>query len=56
MGQPYGEARTQVLHAFEAAYLRHLLELAGGNVSKAARVAHMNRSHLFTLLRRHQLR
>jgi DNA-binding NtrC family response regulator len=56
LGIPYGEARSQVLNDFERVYLRHLLDAADDNVSKAARVAQMNRSHLFTLLRRHGLR
>jgi DNA-binding NtrC family response regulator len=54
--EPYAEARSRVLQAFEERYLSHLLEQAKGNVSEAARRGKMNRSHLFTLLRRHGLR
>lgn len=52
----YKEARASVLHEFEARYLKHWLNQADGNVAKAAREARMDRSHLFHLLRRHDLR
>ncbi|HEY1694870.1 MAG TPA: sigma 54-dependent Fis family transcriptional regulator [Polyangiaceae bacterium] len=52
----YGDARDAVLSAFEARYLPELLERAEGNVSKAARVASMDRSHLIHLLQKHGLR
>lgn len=53
---PYKEARAAVLREFERMYLGYWLEKTGGNVAKAAREARMDRSHLFTLLRRHDLR
>ncbi|MCC7539526.1 MAG: sigma 54-dependent Fis family transcriptional regulator [Deltaproteobacteria bacterium] len=53
---PYGEVRAAVLKDFERRYLRRLLDRAGGNVSKAARDAEMDRSHLAELLKRHGLR
>jgi DNA-binding NtrC family response regulator len=52
----YGEARARLLDEFEKRYLGALLVRADGNVSQAARLADMNRSHLFTLLRRHGLK
>jgi DNA-binding NtrC family response regulator len=52
----YKEARALVLQDFEGHYLKHWLEKSGGNVAKAAREAKMDRSHLFHLLRRHDLR
>lgn len=52
----YREARATILHQFEREYISYWLERTGGNVAKAAREARMDRSHLFTLLRRHELR
>jgi two-component system response regulator GlrR len=40
---------------FERDYLVRLLRITDGNVAKAARLAHRNRSELYKLLRRHQL-
>ena len=42
--------------AFEERYLSHLLGKTGGNVSQAARDAGLDRSYLFSLLRRSGLR
>jgi DNA-binding NtrC family response regulator len=53
---PYKEARAAVLHEFERRYLTRLLEASGGNVAQAARAARMDRSYLFQLLRRHDVR
>ena len=53
---PYRIAREQLLAQFEARYLPALLERALGNVSRAARTAQMNRSHLLELLQRHHLK
>jgi len=52
----YKEARASVLADFEARYLGALIQRTGGNVSRAAREAGMDRSHLIDLLRRHGLR
>ena len=56
MDMPYGDARTQLLEQFEESYLSALLEKAGGNVSKAARIAQMDRSYLTALIKRRGLR
>jgi len=56
LAQSYRAARVQLLHQFEARYLAALLARCGGNVSRAAREAQMNRSHLIEMLQRHQLR
>lgn len=50
---PYKQARAEVLTSFEAAYVARLLARAGGNVSRAARDAKMDRSHLIDLAKRH---
>jgi DNA-binding NtrC family response regulator len=54
--QPYKDARAALLRDFEHGYLARLLAEAGGNVSQAARVAKMDRSHLIDLLHRHGLK
>ena len=53
---PYKQARTQILRDFEQQYLPGLLERSGGNVAKAARAAGVDRSYLFSLLKRHGFR
>jgi len=52
---PYKEARAECVNRFEAEYLSHWLIKAGGNISRAARLAGMDRSHLSNLLHRHRL-
>ncbi|HSD87062.1 MAG TPA: sigma 54-interacting transcriptional regulator [Kofleriaceae bacterium] len=47
---PYKEARAQLLTEFEAHYVDALLARAGGNVSAAARLGQLTRSHLNELL------
>ena len=52
----YKDARLQVLDAFELRYLGALFEACGGNVSKAARTARMDRSYLIKLLAKHHIK
>ncbi len=40
---------------FERNYLVRILQMTGGNVSQAARLAHRNRTEFYKLLNRHQL-
>jgi DNA-binding NtrC family response regulator len=53
---PYKDHRAAVVREFEHGYLVRLLALAAGNVSQAARIAKMDRSHLIDLLHRHGLK
>ncbi|MFT3835693.1 MAG: sigma 54-dependent Fis family transcriptional regulator [Myxococcaceae bacterium] len=52
----YKDARASALNVFERAYLTRLIEKSKGNVSEAARVARMDRSHLIEMLKRHSLK
>lgn len=49
----FREQKERIIETVEEAYLRWLLERAGGNISRAAREADMDRKHLHTLLRRY---
>jgi DNA-binding NtrC family response regulator len=53
---PYGQARSELLAAFEKRYLEALVSRSGGNVSRAARTAEMDRSHLIDLMKKHGLK
>ncbi|HEX4416662.1 MAG TPA: sigma 54-interacting transcriptional regulator [Kofleriaceae bacterium] len=53
---PYKDQRAGVVREFEHAYLVRLMAQAAGNVSHAARIAKMDRSHLIDLLHRHGLK
>ena len=50
---PGAQAKSQVIDAFEQAYLSDLIQRFGGNVSKAAREAGLDRHHLKDLLDKH---
>ncbi len=50
---PYREAKATVVDRFERAYVEEILARAGGNVSKAARDAKMDRTHLIELIKKH---
>ncbi len=52
----YKEARATLLEAFETRYFEGLLARAEGNVSRAAREARIDRSHLIDLLKRHGIK
>jgi DNA-binding NtrC family response regulator len=53
---PFTSAKDALVADFERAYLAALLKWSGGNVSKAARKAGMDRMYLYRLLQRHGLR
>lgn len=49
----FREQKERAIERFEEAYLRWLLERAGGNISRGAREADMDRKYLHKLLRRY---
>jgi DNA-binding NtrC family response regulator len=51
----FHEAKGEAIAAWEYQFLRRLIADTGGNLSKAARTANMNRNHLRSLLTRHGL-
>ncbi len=53
--QPYHDARERVLAEFEQQYLTVLVNRAAGNMSKAARLAGVDRTTLYRLMERHGL-
>jgi DNA-binding NtrC family response regulator len=53
---PFKEAKERLLDAFERSYVAQLLERAGGNVSRAADEAGIDRNHLARLAKKHGLR
>jgi len=53
--QSYHAAREQVVALFERRYLAALVKRAGGNMSKAARLAGVDRTTLYRLMERHGL-
>jgi transcriptional regulator with GAF, ATPase, and Fis domain len=53
---PFKLAKDAVVDAFERNYLSTLLESCGGNISKAARTAGMDRMYLHRLVQKHGLK
>lgn len=51
----YGQAKERAIDAWEKRWVEQLLAASDGNVSRAARMAQMARSHLRDLIRRHRL-
>jgi DNA-binding NtrC family response regulator len=54
LGRPFIEAREELLARFEKTYLEAMLAREGGNISRAARAAGLDRMHFKRLLQRHQ--
>jgi DNA-binding NtrC family response regulator len=54
--RPFKEAKDEVIAAFERAYLHELEQKAGGNVSRAALKAGIDRISMHRLLQRHGVR
>jgi len=55
-GLPFKEAKQRVLDAFEAAYLKALLDKNAGNVTRSANAAGLTRYHLRELAKRYGIR
>jgi DNA-binding NtrC family response regulator len=53
--EPYYTARDRLVAEFELQYLTQLLAQSGGNMSRAARVAGVDRTTLYRLMERHGL-
>ena len=50
---PFKQSKERLLEAFEREYLRRLLANASGSIAGAARVAGVDRKHLYTLMEKH---
>ncbi len=55
-GLPFKEAKQRVLDAFEANYLKVLLDQHGGNITRSANAAGLTRYHLRELAKRYGIR
>jgi len=55
LNEEYHVARERVLAAFERDYITALVNRAGGNMSKAARMAGVDRTTLYRLIEKHDL-
>ncbi|NUQ91477.1 MAG: sigma-54-dependent Fis family transcriptional regulator [Gemmatimonadaceae bacterium] len=55
MDEGYYSARDRLVADFERSYLSRLVGRAGGNMSKAARLASIDRTTLYRLMERHSL-
>jgi DNA-binding NtrC family response regulator len=53
--EPYYQARDRLVAEFELQYLTQLVNQSGGNMSRAARVACVDRTSLYRLMERHGL-
>jgi DNA-binding NtrC family response regulator len=53
--QGFRLARERLLGRFERRFLQQLVTQAGGNVSRAARIARLNRTTLYRLMERYGL-
>jgi DNA-binding NtrC family response regulator len=51
--ESYHSAREKLVSNFEKAYLSHVVDRAGGNMSKAARLANVDRTTLYRLIERY---
>ncbi len=54
-GMSFRDAKNHLIEAFEKRYLTDLIEQTGGNISRAAQTAQMDRKHLRELLKKNGL-
>jgi DNA-binding NtrC family response regulator len=54
MDEAYHSAKDRVVVQFEKEYLTRLISRAGGNMSKAARLASIDRTTLYRLMDKHE--
>lgn len=52
---PFKEAKRDSLEDFEHRYLCHVLRKTGGNITRAARRADLDRKHFRKLMRKHEI-
>ena len=53
--EAYHSAKERVIAQFERDYLKRLVNRAGGNMSKAARLASVDRTTLYRLMDKHNV-
>jgi transcriptional regulator of acetoin/glycerol metabolism len=56
MNDAYHPAKDKLVAHFEREYLSRLVARAGGNMSKAARLASIDRTTLYRLMEKHSVR
>jgi DNA-binding NtrC family response regulator len=55
LDDPYHPAKDRIIATFERDYLSQLIARAGGNMSKAARLAKVDRTTLYRLMEKHRV-
>lgn len=53
--KPFRQAKEEAIRIFERQYLLSILHASGGNVTEAAKIAGIDRTNLYALLRRHRI-
>lgn len=55
LGEPFRVAKERFISEFERNYLRRLVEKTAGNLSRAARIANIDRTTLYRLIEKHHI-
>ena len=55
LSEAFHTAKDRLITEFERAYLRRLVETTGGNLSRAARIASIDRTTLYRLMEKHSI-